>query len=133
MGKIKNNADGAAMFSRNVLIIETLLEFINVSYKNCSTDRGKLHEVEWSGSIDAPSILGELEIIADYYVGVIKSCLNKNLESKDETIRKLKQKSIFDSDVLSEWIVRDGLKYQDYFVYILAVESLRTTTIKILG
>lgn len=120
------------VFERDVLVLETLLEYVNVLYQNCSSDRGKLHEIEWKSDEGEPSILGETEIISDHNVGCVRNCLNKKLKNKEEIINELKIRSIFDSEVLTQWIIDESLKYKDYFAYIQSVENLRTTAIKIL-
>ena len=116
---------------RDVLVLKMLLEYVHIFYHNCSSDRGKLHKIEWDSDEGEPSILGEIEIISDHNVGCVRNCLNKNLKNKDEIINELKLKSIFDSEVLTQWIIDDSLNYKDYFAYIQSVENLRTTAIKI--
>jgi len=117
---------------KKIALLHKLLEFINIFYQKCSTDRGELHQIEWERGDDAPSVLGEVEIITDHHVGCIRSCLLQGLRNKEETIFELESLSIFDSETLVEFIIDQSQRYEEFFSYMQSVENLRTTAIKIL-
>ena len=128
----RNNDLSIDSISKDVSILRNLLESTNLSYHNCQDDRKKLHDIEWNSPDTTPSILGEVEIFSDYYVGCIESCLKKNFQNADETIIKLENRRIIDINVITDWIANSALNYIKYFTYIQTVENLRNISIQIL-
>lgn len=112
--------------------LEVLLVFLGLAFSNCSKDRKRLHDIEWEAEECSPSILGEVEVRADTVIGIARSCINKQPDNIDGLIDILKEKSIYQSESIVNWLAVDGGDYLGFVGYIVAIENLRSGTVALL-
>jgi hypothetical protein len=117
---------------KNDKILELLMDHLIHLYQKCSSDRRKLHEYEWEHHETVPSILGEVEVLSDSVVGLVRSCIKKKHQNFDAVVDKLEHEYVFDKVVISDWVTHQSVSYKDFLSYLLSVELLRVTAIKML-
>lgn len=113
-------------------MLAVLLDLLEVAFTSSSVNRKSLHEIEWEAEEGSPSILGEVEVRADSVIGIVRTCLKRQPESIHELIYTLEASSIYQSEILVNWLVRCGDGFPDYFRYMMAIENLRAGTIAFL-
>ncbi|MCX4030267.1 hypothetical protein H0A36_28920 [Endozoicomonas sp. SM1973] len=113
-------------------VLEILLISLEESFSNSSSDRKRLHDLEWGAEEDVPSILGEVEVRADLVIGIVRTFLKKKPDNTVELIKILQENSIYNSDSIVNWIAVDGNKFRKFLCYVETVESLRMSIISFL-
>ncbi|MDM8522335.1 hypothetical protein QUF80_03095 [Desulfococcaceae bacterium HSG8] len=108
-------------------MLQVMLKKIDEEYQSCRQDRHKLHKLEWEGEESEPSILGEVEVIADTVIGLVKTYLEIGAKNKGETVTMLQNYSIYKSPVLLRWLLGEGRNFNHFALYMTNVEHLRMT------
>ncbi len=117
------------MNEANSKVLKILGNFVNSTYQNCASERTKLHKTEWEHGNNLPSILGEIEVKAGTIIG-ISQCFNKEEPKQIERlIKELNSCSIYDLEIVLDWIIKDSNQYPKYLTHIQAIENLRIGTL----
>jgi hypothetical protein len=113
-------------------MLNLLLKALEMAFSNSSMNRKSLHEIEWEMEEGHPSILGEIEIRADTVIGVARTCLKKQPKGIDELIDTLESSSVYQSEIIVNWLADNGDNFPEFMTYITAIENLRIGTITFL-
>lgn len=114
-------------------VLEVLLKLLDSAFSNSSSNRKRLHDIEWDEEDSSPSILGEVEIRADAVIGIARACLEKDHIDISEFIDILEANSVYGSEAIVNWVANDGGDFQEFLQYLAAVENLRTGMMALLN
>lgn len=113
-------------------LISLLAEQVNEAFFLSKSDRRKLHDIEWEGGQNSPSILGETEVRASNIFGYATQCLKPNFKEINKVVDGLKKDGIYDSSVLLTWLLNEGDDFNQFTLYIQKLEHLRLSMIDLL-
>lgn len=112
-----------------ISLLRSLYRFFESSYENSSFERKKIHSMECESN-DEFSILGEVEIRADTVAGIALTCIKRQPDSPETLINKLKNNSIYNSDVISNWLSVEKSEFPNFYIYIVSMETLNSALIR---
>jgi len=103
-----------------------------IFFKKIAKDKKNIHKFEWNNKILKTSILFEIELLHMDIRGYSTRVLKKNCSEYDIIKKLLVNKSIFDSKIIISWLnSNNNFKYNNFYYYILFLESYRLMIIKL--
>lgn len=116
----------------NQKIEEFCLRYVENCFLKSASDRKTLHDFEWESEKGDPSVLGEVEVRADTVSGIARSLQKRNPRNILSTIRILQENSIYRSNTIKSWLIKNSSQFYYFVNYIIAVENLNSNTIELL-
>lgn len=106
--------------------IKSLVDHINMAYRESASDRSRIHQIEWDRNRPDWQLLGEIENRASNILGVASSFTEdrqfRNIQDQQVSLRRSR---IIEEPEVLDWLIVNGAEFPFFERYMLLLDLLR--------